>query len=423
MAAKVITSHRPTLAALAAAVYGVRPLPPGPDASPTTRLWEPLVKAAKTDPEAGNDALTTVMMMDDESAADLLEDALDHWAAGGAAPEQIADMFKDVGLDGSSHSHPKPDTGLMEGMLRYVPGWEADHELATGVISAVWAGCTACQSRLAPGVVTDRATLAGLAGSVYLTPSHTPLHDSAAAGPAAQAWIEQAHGKAHTSGAEAALRAVTELSEDDAADLLASALDVWATSGAALAGVGLLGSLTDAPPRQRPADPMDALREAGGSVVTLDDLDLGDDIDPYYPAPNYGVTLMHTDTPDGRPMPMLVLYPETEGAGIEDLETRSSDGRQRPPRADRHRAGPAVVRSGPRAAGRAHRRPRPGYRLGPARVPALGTHPPRRARRQPSMLMAKSRHKKAENVRRYFKPSAEAIAEVKCLLAPGESRR
>jgi hypothetical protein len=39
------------------------------------------------------------------------------------------------------------------------------------------------------------------------------------------------------------------------------------------------------------------------------------------------------------------------------------------------------------------------------------------------MLMAKSRHKKAENVRRYFKPSAEAIAEVKCLLAPGESRR
>lgn len=36
------------------------------------------------------------------------------------------------------------------------------------------------------------------------------------------------------------------------------------------------------------------------------------------------------------------------------------------------------------------------------------------------MLMAKSRHKKAENVRRYFKPSTEAIAEVTSLFAPGK---
>ncbi|MED7828323.1 site-specific integrase, partial [Streptomyces chiangmaiensis] len=39
------------------------------------------------------------------------------------------------------------------------------------------------------------------------------------------------------------------------------------------------------------------------------------------------------------------------------------------------------------------------------------------------MLMTKSRHKKPENVRRYFHPSAEAIAEVTSLLAPGNSRR
>ncbi|MCX4750318.1 site-specific integrase [Kitasatospora sp. NBC_01287] len=39
------------------------------------------------------------------------------------------------------------------------------------------------------------------------------------------------------------------------------------------------------------------------------------------------------------------------------------------------------------------------------------------------MLMAKSRHKKTENVRRYFKPSPEAIAEVTSLLAPGDSKR
>lgn len=37
--------------------------------------------------------------------------------------------------------------------------------------------------------------------------------------------------------------------------------------------------------------------------------------------------------------------------------------------------------------------------------------------------MAKSRHKKPENLRRYFKPSDQALAEVTSLLAPGGSRR
>jgi hypothetical protein len=37
--------------------------------------------------------------------------------------------------------------------------------------------------------------------------------------------------------------------------------------------------------------------------------------------------------------------------------------------------------------------------------------------------MAKSRHKKPENVRRYFEPSPEAIAELTSLLAPGGSNR
>lgn len=39
------------------------------------------------------------------------------------------------------------------------------------------------------------------------------------------------------------------------------------------------------------------------------------------------------------------------------------------------------------------------------------------------MLMAKSRRRKPENLRRYFKLSAEAIAEVISLLAPGDARR
>lgn len=39
------------------------------------------------------------------------------------------------------------------------------------------------------------------------------------------------------------------------------------------------------------------------------------------------------------------------------------------------------------------------------------------------LLMAKSRHKKPENVRRYFKPTPEAIAELTSLLAPRDTRR
>ncbi|CAL9345600.1 hypothetical protein SUDANB19_00366 [Streptomyces sp. enrichment culture] len=39
------------------------------------------------------------------------------------------------------------------------------------------------------------------------------------------------------------------------------------------------------------------------------------------------------------------------------------------------------------------------------------------------MLMAKPWHKKPENVRHYFKPSPEAIAELASLLAPGGSHR
>ncbi|EKX68671.1 hypothetical protein STRIP9103_05630 [Streptomyces ipomoeae 91-03] len=41
----------------------------------------------------------------------------------------------------------------------------------------------------------------------------------------------------------------------------------------------------------------------------------------------------------------------------------------------------------------------------------------------PLMLMAKSRHKKPEKVRRCFKPFPKAIAELTSLLAPGSSTR
>lgn len=37
--------------------------------------------------------------------------------------------------------------------------------------------------------------------------------------------------------------------------------------------------------------------------------------------------------------------------------------------------------------------------------------------------MISAEHRLAENVRRYFKPSAQAIADVTSLLAPGDARR
>lgn len=71
-----------------------------------------------------------------------------------------------------------------------------------------------------------------------------------------------------------------------------------------------------------------------------------------------------------------------------------------------HRAGPAVVRAGPHAAGRAHRPRR--QKRHEWRHSGL-THPGE-AGASLLMLMARSRHKEPENVRKYFHPSAEAIA-------------
>jgi hypothetical protein len=55
-----------------------------------------------------------------------------------------------------------------------------------------------------------------------------------------------------TSRAEAALRAVADLDEPDAGNLLKASLDVWANSGAAMAGIelGPLGGRSE--PRTAP---------------------------------------------------------------------------------------------------------------------------------------------------------------------------
>ncbi|WP_327311975.1 hypothetical protein [Streptomyces sp. NBC_01235] len=214
---KIRTEHRPTLAALAGAVYGeLAGHTPAASASPTTRSWASLARAANTGQGDGSAALAAVETMDDAAASDLLDDALGRWAMGTPLPADLVNNLH-TGVPrpsaaGTTHSHPEPDTGLMEGMLPYVPGWEINDDLAAKAVSACWAGCESCQEALTPKAVAHRATLAGLAGAVFLTRSHETVQRSPFAGPAARAWIERAHGAAFTSRAEAALRAVVLVS-------------------------------------------------------------------------------------------------------------------------------------------------------------------------------------------------------------------
>ncbi len=83
---------RATIAVLAGAVYGLVGAP-GVFASPTTRAWQPLARAAH---ESGDNtaALAALDQMTDQAVAELLDDALDHWAAGGA---DITPILLDLG--------------------------------------------------------------------------------------------------------------------------------------------------------------------------------------------------------------------------------------------------------------------------------------------------------------------------------------
>ncbi|MFH8642314.1 hypothetical protein [Streptomyces goshikiensis] len=219
------------------------------------------------------------------------------------------------------HRHePLPDMAILEGLPHHA-GRELDTELAARLVAACRVRCLPCQRTLTQKLRTEqRPTLVALAAAIYGT---LPTAGSVAS-PTTQAWAPLARaGKTDPAAAAEALAAVEEMDDASASELLEDTLDHWAMGGAAPDEIAdMIKVVHDAPPRQRPADPLDTFRNAGIKVVTLDDLDLGD-VDTYYLAPNYGVTLMKTDTPDGQPMPMLVLYPETEDAGIEDLEART----------------------------------------------------------------------------------------------------
>ncbi|MFB7584570.1 MULTISPECIES: hypothetical protein [Streptomyces] len=225
---------------------------------------------------------------------------------------------------GTLHTHkPLPDMTAL-GELPYAAGRELDIELAARLVAACRTACKPCQKSLAEKLRTEhRPTLAALAGAVY--GELAGRGGMTFASPTTRAWAPLARAvNAGEGDGGAALAAVEAMDDAAASDLLEDALDHWAMGTPLPADLveKVATALSTAPPRQRPADPMDTFRKAGIKVFTLDDLDLGD-VDTYALAPAYGVMLMQTSTPEGQAMPMLLMYPEEEAAGIEDLEART----------------------------------------------------------------------------------------------------
>ncbi|MFB8314732.1 hypothetical protein ACFC5T_40440 [Streptomyces sp. NPDC055961] len=220
---------------------------------------------------------------------------------------------------GTLHQHtPLPDMSAVE-EISYLPDVFVDTGLAARLVAACRAGCQPCQRTLSKKVLAHEATLLGLASAIYGT-----MPAGAVASAATKAWAPLAQAATYDGGeAPEALEAFGALTADERSDLLEDALDHWAMGGLLPEGIDQIRSLLGlrVAPSQGPDDPLDAFREAGVKVFTLDDLDLGD-VDAYHLAPNYGVMLAKTEA-DGRDMPMLTLYPETEDAGIEDLEART----------------------------------------------------------------------------------------------------
>jgi hypothetical protein len=222
----------------------------------------------------------------------------------------------------AAHRHePLPDMSVLQD-LPHRAGRGLDIDLAARLVAACRSRCQPCQRTLAKKLRTEQQpTLVALAAAVYGTLS-TP---GFVASPTTQSWAPLARaGVQDTAKAAEALAAVEAMDEESVSDLLEDALDHWALGGASPEEIAAMAKFVpQAPTRRRPDDPMDAFREAGVEVFTLDDLDLPDDVDTYHLVPNYGVFVGQTRTPDGQQLPMLTLYPETEGAGIEDLERRT----------------------------------------------------------------------------------------------------
>ncbi|WP_019982786.1 MULTISPECIES: hypothetical protein [unclassified Streptomyces] len=246
---------------------------------------------------------------------------------------------------GNVHRHePMPDMTILEG-TPYAAGQRLNLDFAARLVAACWAKCGPCQESIARKVVErHRPTLAALAGAVYGLELNEPVARSPHVSATTRSWAPLARAAAKSSDGTAAYAAVEQMTAEEAADLLEDALDHWALGGASTDEItDMIKKVmpsgppprTGGPQQDSDADPLDAFRQAGVDVFTLDDLDLDIDVDPYHLAPNYGVMPMQTIGADGCEMPMLLLYPETEDAGIEDLKARTGwkgwDLRRMPP--------------------------------------------------------------------------------------------
>lgn len=199
---------------------------------------------------------------------------------------------------GTTHEHtPLPDMSILPLMPH--GSWRLlDLDLAARLVAACRAACQPCQRTLITKMVAEsRATLAALAGAVYGTLPTVGFTASATT----RQWAPLARTAMQTGNGEEVFAAVDAMDESAAAALLNDSLDHWAVVDDGPVVAEAVRTFAEGAAQRRTADPMDAFREAGVRVFTLDDLDLGDDVDTYYLAPNYGVTLMKTDAPDGQP--------------------------------------------------------------------------------------------------------------------------
>ncbi|WP_285783241.1 hypothetical protein [Microbispora sp. NBRC 16548] len=184
------------------------------------------------------------------------------------------------------HEHPAPDLTILAD-LPYPAGRPVNVPLAAKMVGACRAGCGPCQDDLFPELLADRATVAALAGAVYgLVPVVGML-----ASPTTSAWQDLARYVKEHPGSADAVDALSLMSDEEAGDLLNDTLDHWSVAGADI------------------------------SIVTADVPEPGSVPGDEPPAPAYAVC-PGTVHAGGGPLPMLVLVPETPGAGTDDIRDR-----------------------------------------------------------------------------------------------------
>ncbi|MFB8441244.1 hypothetical protein ACFC7A_19580 [Streptomyces niveus] len=207
------------------------------------------------------------------------------------------------------HTHEPPADVSILPLVPHGRSRLLDLDLAALLVVACRAGCRPCQKSLVQKTVAEaRSTLAALAGAVFGT--LPALGPAAASGPTL-VWAPLARDAIKSRSGDVAFAAVDAMDPTDAAELLEDALDHWAAGDLRLGQIVKLA--TGAQPQQ--VDPKVALREVEVEVAQV--------IDTRGPKEIYGVFPSRTMRPDGRTMPMITLYPESEGAGFDDLEART----------------------------------------------------------------------------------------------------